>query len=111
MRKKERKDTGRPRVVIAHRKPNGPQAFVLLKDLSCLIRNLVWDRQASKEAKGGMDIDRIADTSIKAEGIEADGPKTLATIRRRCTVAMYRYYDRRRVIREQWGTVRVWGLA
>ena len=49
-KKKERKDNGGLHVVKAHCKPNGPQTLVLLKDLSCLICNLVRDRRVSREA-------------------------------------------------------------
>ncbi len=45
---------------------------------------------------------------IKAEGIEADDPETVATVRQRCTMAMYRYYDRRQVVKERRGAMRVW---
>jgi hypothetical protein len=65
---------------------------------------------ALREAKGGLDIEEIAGAVMKAEGIEVDDPETLATVRQRCTVAMYRYYDKRQVVKERRGAVRVWRL-
>jgi hypothetical protein len=48
---------------------------------------------------------------MKAEGIEADASETLATIRQRSTMAMYRYCDKRQVAEERRGTARVWRLV
>ena len=66
---------------------------------------------ALREARGGMDVEQIASAVIKAEGIEADDPETFATVRQRCTMAMYRYYDKRQVVKERRGAARVWRLA
>lgn len=64
-----------------------------------------------RQAGRGLDIEEIAGAVMKAEGIEADDPETVATVQQRCTMAMYRYYDRRQVVKERRGTVRVWRLA
>ena len=66
---------------------------------------------ALREARGGLDIEEIAGAVMKAEGIEADDAETIATVRQRCTMAMYRYYDKRQVVKERRGTVRIWRLA
>ena len=66
---------------------------------------------ALREARGGLDIEEISGAVMKAEGIEADDPETLATIRQRCTMALYRYYDRGQVVKERRGAVRTWRLA
>jgi hypothetical protein len=66
---------------------------------------------ALREAKGGLDIEEIAGAVMRAEGIEADDPEAFATVRQRCTMAMYRYYDKRQVVKERRGAVRVWRIA
>jgi len=48
---------------------------------------------------------------MKAEGIEVDDHETLATVRQRCMMAMHRYLDKGRVIKERRGAARVWRLA
>ena len=64
-----------------------------------------------REAGRGLDIEEIAAAVMKAEGIEADDPETLATISQHCTVAMYRYHDKGRIVKERWGAIRVWRLS
>jgi hypothetical protein len=64
-----------------------------------------------REAVRGLDIEEIAGAVMKAEGIDADDPETVATVRQRCTVAMYRYYDKGQIVKERRGAVRVWRLA
>ena len=66
---------------------------------------------ALREAKGGLDIEEIAGAVMKAEGIEADNAETIAIVRQRCTMTMYRYYDKGRIVKERRGAVRVWRLA
>lgn len=66
---------------------------------------------ALREAKGGLDIEEIAAAVMKAEGIEEDDPETIATIRQRCTVALYRYYDKGQIVKDRRGSARTWRLA
>lgn len=79
-----------------------------------MIATLPWLPQASRsghsvsdfwialrEAKAGLDTEEIAGAVIRAEGIGAEDPDTLATIRQRCTMAMCRCYDRRQEVKER----------
>jgi len=66
---------------------------------------------ALRVAPAGLDVDQLAAAVMKAEGIEADDPETLATVRQRCMMAMYRYYAKGRVVKERKGSVRVWRLT
>lgn len=74
-------------------------------ELPCIIFD------ALREAPEGLDVDQVAAAVIKAEGIETDDAETLATVRQRCMMAMYRYIDKGRVVKQRRGTVRVWRLA
>ncbi len=48
---------------------------------------------------------------MKAEGIEAGDVETDATVRQRGMMAMYRYLDKGRVVKERRGNARVWRIA
>jgi hypothetical protein len=74
--------------------------------LPCIIFDAL--REARPAALG---IGEIADAVVKAEGIEAQDPETIATVRQRCLMAMYRYYDKGKVIKERRSEERVWRLA
>ncbi len=74
-------------------------------ELPCIIFD------ALREAHEGLDVDQIAAAVMKAEGIETDDAETIATVRQRCTMAMYRYVDRGKVVKQRRGSVRVWRIA
>jgi hypothetical protein len=59
----------------------------------------------------GLDVDQLAAIVIEREGFDSNDQETVKTIRQRCAMAMYRYYDRRQVVKERRGTVRVWRIA
>ena len=44
---------------------------------------------ALREAKGGLDMEEIAGAVMRAEGIDADDPEKVATVRQRCTRVKY----------------------
>ena len=70
---------------------------------------IVFD--ALRESPEGLNVDQLAAIAMKDEGIDASDPELAATVRQRCMMAMYRYLDKGRVIKERRGTVRVWRLA
>lgn len=59
----------------------------------------------------GLDVDRLAAIVIEREGFDPNDQETVKTIRQRCTMAMYRYFDRGQMVKERQGNVRVWRLA
>ncbi len=66
---------------------------------------------ALRENREGLDVDRLAAIVIEREGFDPSDQETVSTIRQRCMVAMYRYFDRGQLVKERCGTVRVWRLA
>ncbi len=59
----------------------------------------------------GLSVDRLAAIVIEREGFDASDQETVSTIRQRCMMAMYRYQDRGKVVKERRGSVRVWRLT
>jgi hypothetical protein len=48
---------------------------------------------------------------MEDDGIDVGDPELAATVRQRCTMAMYRYYDRGQIAKEWRDGVRVWRLV
>jgi hypothetical protein len=59
----------------------------------------------------GLDVHQIATIVIEREGFDSSDEETVATIRQRCQMMMYRYVDSGKVIKERKGKERVWRLA
>ncbi len=59
----------------------------------------------------GLDVDQLAAIVIEKDGFDATDQQTVAAIRQRCMMAMYRFIDRGQVVKERRGSVRVWRLA
>jgi hypothetical protein len=59
----------------------------------------------------GLGVDQLAAIVIEREGFDPEDQETVATIRQRCMMAMYRYVDRGQVVKERLGKERVWRLA
>jgi hypothetical protein len=48
---------------------------------------------------------------IEREGFDPQDQETVSTIRQRCMMAMYRYYDKGKIAKERRGNTRVWRVA
>jgi hypothetical protein len=59
----------------------------------------------------GLDVDQMAAIVIEREGFDPQDEETVNTIRQRCMMAMYRFIDRGKVVKERRGKERVWRLA
>jgi hypothetical protein len=59
----------------------------------------------------GLDVDQLATIVIEREGFDLSDQETVKTIRQRCTVALYRYYDKGQLAKERRGETRVWRLV
>jgi hypothetical protein len=64
-----------------------------------------------KNATVMLDVDQLAAIVIEREGFDPADQETVVAIRQRCMMAMYRYVDKGQVVKERWGSVRVWRLA
>jgi hypothetical protein len=59
----------------------------------------------------GLSVDQLAAIVIEREGFDPTDEETVSTIRQRCMMAMYRYVDNGKVVKERRGRERVWRLA
>ncbi len=59
----------------------------------------------------GLDVDQSVAIVIEREGFDPSAKETVATIRQRCAVAMYRFMDRGQIVKEGRNGVRVWRIA
>jgi hypothetical protein len=58
----------------------------------------------------GLDVDQLAAIVLEQEGFDPQDQETASTVRQRCMMAIYRYYNRGRIVKERRGTIRVWKL-
>ena len=73
------------------------------------VSRLIFD--ALRTNPDGLDTHQLAAIIIKEEGFDPNDPEMAATIRQRCTMAMYRFIDRGQIVKERKGQERVWRLA
>lgn len=67
--------------------------------------------EALRANPDGLNLDQLTAVIIEQEGFDPSDQETVATIRQRCTMALYRYYDKGQIVKERRETVRVWRLA